>query len=117
VVSLLDTARLMSLGRVEAFVALNSFFNASNREAGQTAEVRRFILNNRNIQELRSWSLISQYHRAYRHRAAGDSVVLRATRSGGGGWTTSSSVETTSRTLRCSSRLVITGLESEAGWV
>jgi len=44
----------MSLGRVEAF---GSFFNASNREAGQT-EVRRFILNN-NIKELRSWSLIN----------------------------------------------------------
>ena len=45
----LDTARLMNLGRVEAFAALNSFFNASNRDVGQTASVRRFILNNRNI--------------------------------------------------------------------
>ena len=44
-----DTAKLMNLGKVEAFAALNSFFNASSREGGQTAEVRRFILNNRDI--------------------------------------------------------------------
>lgn len=46
----LDTARLMNLGRVEPFPALNSFFNASSREARQSAEVRRFIVNNRNTQ-------------------------------------------------------------------
>lgn len=44
----LDTARLMALGKVESFPALNSFFNASSREAKQTAEVRRFIVKNRN---------------------------------------------------------------------
>lgn len=43
----LDTARLMNLGKVESFPALNSFFNASSREAKQTAEVRRFIVKNR----------------------------------------------------------------------
>lgn len=46
----LDTARLMNLAKVEPFEALNSFFNAPSREAKQTAEVRRFILNNRNTQ-------------------------------------------------------------------
>lgn len=46
----LDTARLMNLAKVEPFNALNSFFNAPSSEAKQTAEVRRFILNNRNTQ-------------------------------------------------------------------
>ena len=46
----LDTARLMNLAKVEPFEPLNSFFNAPSREAKQTADVRRFILSNRNTQ-------------------------------------------------------------------
>ena len=46
----LDTARLMNLGKVESFPALNSFFDDRSQEARQTLEVRRFIVNNRNTQ-------------------------------------------------------------------
>lgn len=45
-----DTARLMNLGEVEPFLALNSFFNDRSTEARQIAEVRRFIASNRNTQ-------------------------------------------------------------------
>lgn len=36
----------MNLGMVEPFLALNSFFNDRSKEARQTAEIRRFIVNN-----------------------------------------------------------------------
>lgn len=44
----LETARLMNLGTVEAFPPINSFFSQGRKEAAQTAEVRRFIADNRN---------------------------------------------------------------------
>lgn len=45
----LDTARLMDLGVVEEFPALNSFFVQGDRQE-QTAEVRQFIIAQRNTQ-------------------------------------------------------------------
>ena len=74
----------MNLGRVEAFTALNSFFNASNRESGQTAEFRRFILNNRNTQG----TTIMVTHQVNITGLtgivpqAGESVVLKANKQG-----------------------------------
>ncbi|MBM0742045.1 histidine phosphatase family protein [Phormidium sp. CLA17] len=41
----LDTARLLNLGAVEPFPALNSFFQNSNREPRQTATIRQWIKN------------------------------------------------------------------------
>lgn len=43
----LETARLLNLGRVEPFSALNSFFQNRNSETKQTAATRQFIINNR----------------------------------------------------------------------
>lgn len=43
----LETARLLNLGRVEPFSALNSFFQNKSTEGEQTAAVRRFIISNR----------------------------------------------------------------------
>lgn len=79
-----DTARLMNLGSVESFPALNSFFNASSREAKQTAEVRRFIVNNRNTQGV----IIMVTHQVNITGLtgimpqSGESVVLRANEQG-----------------------------------
>ena len=79
-----DTARLMNLGKVEVFAALNSFFNASSRESGQTAEVRRFILSNRNI----PGAIIMVTHQVNITGLTGivpqegESVVLRANKQG-----------------------------------
>ncbi|UBF26364.1 histidine phosphatase family protein [Kovacikia minuta CCNUW1] len=44
----LETARLLALGKVEPFSALNSFFQNSSPEPKQTAAIRQFIVNNRN---------------------------------------------------------------------
>lgn len=44
----LETAKLINLGKVEPFPALNSFFNDSSKEAGQTATIRKLIVDNRN---------------------------------------------------------------------
>lgn len=44
----LETAKLLNLGKVEPFPALNSFFQDSRTEAAQTAELQRFIVENRN---------------------------------------------------------------------
>lgn len=46
----LDTARLMNLGRVEVFPAINSFFSDRSTEPRLTAQVRKFIVANRNTQ-------------------------------------------------------------------
>jgi phosphohistidine phosphatase SixA len=43
----LDTAKLLNLGPVEPFPALNSLFQNSKAEPTQTSTVRRFIVNNR----------------------------------------------------------------------
>ncbi|NJM90606.1 MAG: histidine phosphatase family protein [Hydrococcus sp. RU_2_2] len=42
----LDTAKLMNIGKVEPFPALNSFFDDRSTEAQQTERVRQFILHN-----------------------------------------------------------------------
>ncbi len=42
----LDTARLLNVGTVQPFPALNSFFQTSNREPKQTAMVRQWIKTN-----------------------------------------------------------------------
>ena len=44
----LETANLMNLGKVEPLIALNSFFSDSSKEAGQTAKIRKLIVDNRN---------------------------------------------------------------------
>lgn len=43
----LETARLMQVGKVEPFPALNSFFQDRSTERTQTEQLRQFILNNR----------------------------------------------------------------------
>ncbi|MEG3932214.1 MULTISPECIES: histidine phosphatase family protein [unclassified Microcoleus] len=44
----LETAKLITLGKVEPFPALNSFFRDSSTEASQTAAIRKLIVDNRN---------------------------------------------------------------------
>ena len=44
----LETAKLINLGKVEPFPALNSFFSDSSQEARQTATIRKLIVDNRN---------------------------------------------------------------------
>lgn len=44
----LETAKLMNLGKVELFPAVNSFFSDSSKAARQTAIVRKLIVDNRN---------------------------------------------------------------------
>ncbi|MBE9185661.1 histidine phosphatase family protein [Microcoleus sp. LEGE 07076] len=44
----LETAKLINVGKVEPFPALNSFFSNSSKEPGQTATIRKLILDNRN---------------------------------------------------------------------
>ncbi|NJK76087.1 MAG: histidine phosphatase family protein [Oscillatoriales cyanobacterium RU_3_3] len=44
----LETAKLINLGKVEPFPALNSFFNDSSKAPGQTAAIRKLIVDNRN---------------------------------------------------------------------
>ncbi|MBW3585954.1 MAG: histidine phosphatase family protein, partial [Cyanobacteria bacterium 0813] len=44
----LETAKLINLGKVEPFPALNSFFSDSSKEARQTAAIRKLIVDNRN---------------------------------------------------------------------
>jgi phosphohistidine phosphatase SixA len=46
----LETAKLMNLGLVEPFEALNSFFSNPSAEAKQTEQVRQLIVNNRDTQ-------------------------------------------------------------------
>jgi len=43
----LETARLMNIGAVEPFPALNSFFRDRSTERSQTQQLRQFILENR----------------------------------------------------------------------
>ncbi|MEG3846092.1 histidine phosphatase family protein [Microcoleus sp. herbarium19] len=44
----LETAKLLNLGKVEPFPALNSFFSDSSKKSGQTAAIRKLIVDNRN---------------------------------------------------------------------
>ncbi len=46
----LETAKLMNLGPVEPFEALNSFFSQPRAEAKQTEQVRQLIVDNRDTQ-------------------------------------------------------------------
>ena len=43
----LETAKLINLGKVEPFPALNSFFSDSSKEARQTAAIRKLIVEAR----------------------------------------------------------------------
>lgn len=44
----LETARLLDLGEVQPFPALNSFFGDRSRSTEQTAQIRQFLSENRN---------------------------------------------------------------------
>jgi len=44
----LETAKLINIGKVEPFPALNSFFSDSSTEARQTDSIRKLIVDNRN---------------------------------------------------------------------
>lgn len=48
----LETARLMNVGQVEPFSALNSFFQDRGTERSQTEQLRQFILQNRDNAEV-----------------------------------------------------------------
>lgn len=80
----LDTAKLMNLGKVEPFPALNSFFQNPKMEARQTAEIRKFIISNRNTQG----AIIMVTHQVNITALtgivpqSGESVVLRASEQG-----------------------------------
>ncbi|WP_208099045.1 histidine phosphatase family protein [Nostoc sp. 106C] len=77
----LETAKLMNLGKVEPFPTLNSFFSNYKTQSQQTAQLRQFILNNRNTpgvivmitHEINMTTLTSDIY-----PKSGDSVVLRA---------------------------------------
>jgi phosphohistidine phosphatase SixA len=77
----LETAKLMNLGKVEPFPTLNSFFSNYKTQYQQTAQLRQFILNNRNTagvivmitHEINITTLTSDIY-----PKSGDSVVLRA---------------------------------------
>jgi phosphohistidine phosphatase SixA len=76
----LETARLMNLGTVEAFPAINSFFGDRSTESRQTAQVRQFIADNRSTPGV----IILVTHQVNITAIAeivpqsGESVVLRA---------------------------------------
>ena len=76
----LETARLMNLGTVEAFPAINSFFSDRLAEPRQTAQVRQFIVDNRSTPGL----IVLVTHQVNITAIAdlvpqsGESVVLRA---------------------------------------
>jgi phosphohistidine phosphatase SixA len=44
----LETAKLLNLGKVERFATINSFFHDDRTQPQQTAQLRQFIINNRN---------------------------------------------------------------------
>jgi|GEM_PF-587581 len=77
----LETAKLINLGTVEPFLPLNSFFLNYKTESKQTAQVRQFILNNRNTpgvivmitHEVNIRAIASDIY-----PESGESVVLRA---------------------------------------
>jgi phosphohistidine phosphatase SixA len=80
----LETARLMNLGTVEAFPPINSFFSQARKEAAQTAEVRKFIADNRNTKG----AIVMITHQVNITAVtdvvpqSGESVVLRANQQG-----------------------------------
>lgn len=77
----LETAKLLNLGKVEPFPALNSFFNDYSTASKQTAQLRQFIWNNRNnpgvivmvTHQVNITNLASDVY-----PDSGESVVLRA---------------------------------------
>ncbi|BAY13201.1 histidine phosphatase family protein [Calothrix sp. NIES-2098] len=77
----LETAKLLNLGKVEPFPTINSFFNNYKTQSQQTAQLRQFILNNRNTpgaivmvtHEINITTVTSDIY-----PKSGDSVVLRA---------------------------------------
>ncbi len=77
----LETAKLMNLGKVEPYPALNSFFNNYKTQPQQTAQLRQFIVNNRNrpgvvvmvTHEVNITALIGDSY-----PKSGESVVVRA---------------------------------------
>ncbi|WP_341525452.1 histidine phosphatase family protein [Nostoc sp. UHCC 0302] len=77
----LETAKLMNIGAVEPFAPLNSFFLNQTTESKQTAQVRQFILNNRNTRgvvvmithEVNITAIARDYY-----LKSGESVVVRA---------------------------------------
>ncbi|BAU14152.1 putative phosphohistidine phosphatase, SixA [Leptolyngbya sp. NIES-3755] len=48
----LDTARLLELGKVEPFPALNSFFRDRSTESRQTEELRQFMIQNKSDRQV-----------------------------------------------------------------
>lgn len=48
----LDTARLLNLGRVESFPALNSFFRDRSTESRQTEQLRQFMIQNKSDRQV-----------------------------------------------------------------
>ena len=77
----LETANLLNLGKVEPFPTINSFFNNYKTQSQQTAQLRQFIVNNRNTpgvilmitHEINITTITSDVY-----PKSGDSVVLRA---------------------------------------
>lgn len=77
----LETAKLLNLGKVEPFPAINSFFNDDRTQPQQTAQLRQFIINNRNTPGV----IVMITHEVNITRISGDlypksgeSVVFRA---------------------------------------
>ncbi|MEG4272298.1 MULTISPECIES: histidine phosphatase family protein [unclassified Microcoleus] len=80
----LETAKLINLGKVEPFPALNSFFKDSSKEARQTAAIRKLIVDNRNTKG----AIILVTHQVNITAItdivpqSGEAVILRASRQG-----------------------------------
>jgi len=80
----LETAKLINLGKVEPFPALNSFFSDSSKEARQTAAIRKLIVDNRNTKG----AIIMVTHQVNITAItdivpqSGEAVILKASRQG-----------------------------------
>lgn len=78
-----ETAKLLDLGKVELFPALNSFFSDSSKAARQTAIVRKLIVDNRN-----KGAIIAVTHQVNITAItdivpqSGEAVILKADRQG-----------------------------------
>ncbi len=77
----LETAKLLNLVKVESFPTINSFFSNYKTQSQQTAQLRQFILNNRNnpgvvvmiTHEVNITAIANDIY-----PKSGESVVLRA---------------------------------------
>lgn len=77
----LETAKLLNLGKVESFPTINSFFSNYKTQSQQTAQLRQFILDNRNTagvivmitHEINITAITNDIY-----PKSGESVVLRA---------------------------------------